>query len=232
MLWGCDTPIPAGIFQMGSDNPDPFLNEQLVAPVRVGEFFMDATEVTNEEYRRFVLANPEWEKGGSEAGKYADKKYLDHWVEKNNYPPEKADHPVVYVSWYAAAAYAKWVGKRLPTEAEWEKAARGGLEGKKYPWGDSINALNANYGWNVGDTLPVKRYLENGYGLYDMAGNVWEWCADAYEDEADSRVLRGGSWLDSAQFVQVSTRGWSTRKFTSNYIGFRCAATSSVFDVQ
>ena len=127
------------------------------------------------------------------------------------------------MSWHAAAAYAEWTGKRLPTETEWEKAARGGLVGQKYPWGDSIDATKANYGWNVGDTVPVRRYPRNGYGLYDMAGNVWEWCYDAYEGDADSRVLRGGSWLDSARFVRVSARGWSTRMFTSSYIGFRCA---------
>ena len=223
ILWGCsDTPIPAGIFQMGSDNPDPFLNEQPVATVPVGEFFMDATEVTNAEYRQFVLAQPEWQKGGTAARRLADANYLDHWT-GNDYLSEKADHPVVYVSWYAAAAYAKWAGKRLPTEAEWEKAARGGLEGQKYPWGDLIDASKANYGWNVGDTVPVHRYSPNGYRLYNMAGNVWEWCADAYEDEADSRVLRGGSWLDSAPFVRVSARNWSTPTFTSSYIGFRCA---------
>ena len=127
------------------------------------------------------------------------------------------------MSWHAAAAYAEWTGKRLPTETEWEKAARGGLVGQKYPWGDSIDATKANYDWNIGDTVPVRQYPANGYGLYDMAGNVWEWCYDAYEGDADSRVLRGGSWLDSARFVRVSARGWSTRMFTSSYIGFRCA---------
>lgn len=223
MLLGCDpVKIPTGVFQKGSDDPDPFLNEQPSGTVPVEEFFMDTTEVTNGEYRNFVLANPEWQKGGSAAEKYADPNYLEHWTE-NNYPEGKFDHPVVYVSWYAAAAYAEWEHKRLPEEVEWEKAARGGLEGKKYPWGDSINDTKANYDWNVGDTVPVKQYSPNGYNLYDMAGNVWEWCADAYEDEADSRVLRGGSWLDSAPFLQVSTRGWSTSKFTSAYIGFRCA---------
>ena len=224
MLFGCDTvQIPMGAFQMGSDDPEAFDNEQPVKNVPINEAFsMDVTEVTNADYQEFVLENPEWQKGGTKAKVDADGNYLKLW-NGNDYPTEKADHPVVYVSWYAAAAYAAWAEKRLPTEAEWEKAARGGLVGEKYPWVGSIDATKANYDWNIGDTVPVKQYPKNGYGLYDMAGNVWEWCDDVYEGDADSRVLRGGSWLDSARFLRVSTRGWSTRTFTSNYIGFRCA---------
>ena len=136
------------------------------------------------------------------------------------------NHPVVGVSWYGAMAYAKWAGKRLPTEAEWEKAARGGLVGKRYPWGDTIDATNANYGNTVGYTTAVGSYPANGYGLHDMGGNVWEWCLDAhdryfyrsspprnpiaggtirsildnYTDLKTPRTIRGGTFFHDASF--------------------------------
>ncbi len=170
--------IPAGTFQMGSNDAEAGGDEQPVHTVYVYPFYMDTHEVTNAEYKSFVLANPEWQKTRIPDA-FHNGFYLFHW-EGNNYPMGKGDHPVVHVSWYAAMAYSAWVGKRLPTEAEWEYAARGGLVGKKYPWGDTITPNDANYGNNVEDTRPVGSYAANGYGLYDMAGNVWEWCLDAY----------------------------------------------------
>ena len=164
--------IPAGTFRMGSNAPEAFIDEQPVRTVNVPAFSMDRYEVTNAEYKRFVDANPQWQKGRIQA-RYHDGDYLKHW-NRNNYPSGKANHPVVYVSWYAANAYATWAGKRLPTEAEWEKAARGRLIGRKYPRGDSIDANSANYGNGVGRTSAVGLYPANGYGLSDMAGNVWE----------------------------------------------------------
>ncbi len=132
--------------------------------------------MTNLEYQKFVLANPSWQK--DRIGGY----YLHHW-NGNDYPNGKANHPVVHVSWYAAMAYAKWAGKRLPTEAEWEYAAQGGLSSKKYPWGDDIHVGRANYGNNSKGTTAVGKYLPNQYGLYDMTGNVWEWCLDEYDKD-------------------------------------------------
>ena len=175
---------------------------------------------------------------------------MDWWHDRsNNYPPSKGNHPVVYVSWYAAMAYAQWQGKRLPTEAEWEKAARGDLLFRKYAWGDSLEANKANYGESVGGTTAVGTYPANGYGLYDMTGNVWEWCLDEYNADFYSisprhnplagstmdnilsdfmnvksvRVLRGGSWVSNIKFVRVSDRTRFTPKITNKARGFRCA---------
>ncbi len=128
-----------------------------------------------------MLANPRWQKDRIDRAFHSGY-YLADW-NGNDYPGGKANHPVELVSWYAVLAYAGWVGKRLPTEAEWEYAARGGLSGKAYPWGDVIDLGKANYGKNVGDTTAVGKYPSNGYGLYDMAGNVWEWCLDEYNKD-------------------------------------------------
>ena len=214
--------IPAGTFERGSEDAEARDNEKPVHKIRLSfPFYMDKYEVTNAQFKAFVDANPAWQKGNIER-RHHNGYYLDHWS-GNDYPAGKADHPVVYVSWYAAMAYANWAGKRLPTEAEWEYAARGGLGRQKYPWGNTISPADANYDGNVGDTTPVGRYAANGYGLYDMAGNVWEWCLDAGHEFAyaelgsnrnpifgldtiqelredftekvhSARVLRGGSW--------------------------------------
>ena len=236
--------IPAGEFQMGSN--DGYNKEKPVHTVYVDAFYMDKYPVTNAQFKKFVDANPQWRKDRIE-DRFHDGDYLYHW-DRNNYPSDKADHPVVYVSWYAAMAYAEWAEKRLPTEAEWEKAARGGLEGQQYPWGNTINANRANYDHNVGDTTPVGQYAKNGYDLHDMGGNVWEWCLDArnedfyresptrnpisggsiafikdnYTDVNDSRVLRGGSWNLNAAVVRVAFRGSATPSDTSVGYGFRC----------
>ena len=165
-----------------------------------------------------------------------------------NYPVSEANHPVVHISWYAAMAYAQWVGKRLPTEAEWEKAARGGLSGQKYTCGNSTDNSKANYDRNVGKTTPVGKYPANGYNLYDMAGNVWEWCLDEWDDgfyefspttnpfsgksirsmidnytySNELHVLRGGSWYNTVQNVQVAKRSGAPPTYANSSIGFRC----------
>ena len=153
--------IPPGSFQMGSNNGNP--DEQPVHTVYVDAFYMDIYEVTNAQYKKFIDANPQWRKSRI-ADSYHDGDYLKHW-NGNSYPVGKGNHPVVYVSWYSAMAYTQWVDKRLPTEAEWEKAARGGLAGLKYPWGNSINFNKVNLGDHVGDTTSVGTYPSNKLGF-------------------------------------------------------------------
>ena len=184
--------IPAGEFEMGSNDGLADDDEQPVHTVYVDAFYMDETEVTNVQFKEFLLENREWQKDRINE-KFAGGWYLGSW-KGNNYPDGEDDYPVVYVSWYVAVAYAKWAEKRLPTEAEWEYAARGALKGKIYPNGDTMTPNDANYlvelwerrKFPVPEGQPayvaVGRYPENGYKLYDMAGNVWEWCLDEYDE--------------------------------------------------
>ena len=236
--------IPAGEFQMGSNDPEAADDENPVHTVLIDAFYMDRYEVTNAQYRKFVLANPRWGKDRVDA-RFHDGNYLKDWT-GNDYPSGKANHPVVSVSWYAAMAYAQWAGKRLPTEAEWEKAARSGWEGQKYLWYDGIDSSKANYNKNVGDTTPVGKYPPNSYGLYDMTGNVWEWCLDEYNADFYSsslrenplsgpnwiisdfmsvqtdRVLRGGSWGVDSEFLRIAYRFSLNPASTYFDCGFRC----------
>ncbi len=242
--------IPAGEFNMGYEGEGAYKDTIPVHKVYVDAFYMDKYEVTNAQYKKFILANPEWRKMNIDK-KFHDGDYLFDW-NGNNYPHGKANHPVTYVSWYAAMAYAKWVGKRLPTEAEWEKAARGGLNGKYYPWGNSIDANQANYrSSNIGDTVPVGASLENAYDLYDMSGNVSEWCLDGaswqfymnspYKNpiEGDKsitelvsnfknveilshRARRGGAWNNAKRFIAVFHRDYNLPNRTESILGFRC----------
>ena len=243
--------IPAGEFQMGSNDRDTDGHQKPVHTVYIDAFYMDKYPVTNAQYQKFVDANPLWSKPqwfkNRISRRYHDGEYLRHWTE-NNYPDGKADYPVNWVSWYAAMAYAQWAGKRLPTEAEWEKAARGGLTDQKYPWGNSIDANKANFGKNLGGTTSVGKYSANGYGLYDMVGNLFEWCLDKWdssfyasasrnnpvsdgsiENIIDNftkskalRVVRGGSWHSPVQHLRVANRNADTPKLTTSIIGFRC----------
>lgn len=245
--------ISEGEFQMGSNDGDADNDEQPVHAVHLNAFYIDANEVTNAKFKDFVLANPAWQKELID-DRFADDNYLNDW-NGNNYPLGKSDHPVRYVSWYAAMAYAVWVDKRLPTEAEWEKAARGGLKRKQYPWGNGINFNRANYGKNLGETTPVGEYPPNDYGVHDIAGNVWEWCLDGYEVDfyansprqnpiagannveeivndfeniVDFRVLRGGGWNSEPEWLRVSNRHGTTPAYAGiGALGFRCAKSIS-----
>ena len=167
--------IPGGSFQMG-DHLDKMSNALPVHKVKLDGFYMDSHQITVGQFKRFLKESgykPEAVKGGWEINRFWNE------VEKDS-PADK--HPVIYVSWNDATAYAKWAGKRLPTEAEWEYAARGGRVGKRYPWGDDEKVVRdyANYKRTGGRdkwdrTAPVGSFKPNGYSLYDMAGNVWEW---------------------------------------------------------
>lgn len=232
--------IPGGEFMMGTDEKEAYEPEKPAHPVRVNGFFMDITEVTNEQFKKFVDATgyvtvaeikPDWEEIKKQAPpgtpKPPDEKFVPaslvfsppdttvtvddffQWWKfvpgaswKHPEGPESSidnrmTHPVVHVTYDDALAYCKWAGKRLPTEAEWEFAARGGLEQTRYAWGREFKCHGqhmantfqgkfpeagfADDGFQT--TAPVKTYPANGYGLHDMIGNVWEWCSDWYDAE-------------------------------------------------
>jgi len=225
--------IPAGEFSMGSEAGFP--SERPVHQVMVERYWIGKYLVTNVQYEQFV-------RDTDHRVPYVDdpRVTMDNWdVQQRTYPPGRGQHPVVLVSWQDAVAYCAWAGGRLPTEAEWERAARGGLEGKLYPWGDEIDPSKANYD-NGNGTSPVGGYAPNAYGLYDTAGNAWEWVADWYDpkyyrtspvtnppgpSQGSTRVLRGGAWLLFPQFCRVAYRFREGADFRFNLIGFRLACS-------
>jgi len=243
--------IPAGEFQMGSsDGRD---DEKPVHTVYLDSFYIDMYEVTNAQYRRFVQATGHKEPLGLTR---VDGKLVDGfrpWSDRNF---NGDNQPVVCVNWEDAMTYCKWAGKRLPTEAEWEYAARGGLIGKRYVWGNALprpgeagniadeTVRNAIGNWSIvegyGDgyfhPAPVGSFEPNGYGLYDIWGNVWEWCADWYDsvyyarsprqnptgpNSGTARAQRGGSW--HYDYLRVAIRGYSPPRDAVSDHGFRCA---------
>ncbi len=206
--------------------------------VRVDSFKMDAHPVTNEQFVRFIEFL-----GGEKDAQYHDVIRLkDSRIKRGGgkciIERGYAKHPVVGVTWYGAVAYAKWVGKRLPSEAEWEIACCGGLENPLYPTGEQIEKSQANF--FSSDTTPVMSYPPNAYGLYDMAGNVYEWCADWYDysyyevsqHEPDNpkgplqgvyRVLRGGCWKSLKEDLRCAKRHRNNPGAADGTYGFRCA---------
>ncbi|MFQ5637412.1 MAG: formylglycine-generating enzyme family protein, partial [bacterium] len=138
----------------------------------------------------------------------------------------QANQPVVGVSWFDAAAYAKWANKRLPTEEEWEKAARG-TDGNLYPWGKNLpDAENCNYGESIGRTSDVNRYKTNKsvYGCCDLIGNVWEWTRDEKTDDASCKIIKGGSWLSFPLQLKCHNKDYLRTDEMKDYVGFRCVA--------
>jgi formylglycine-generating enzyme required for sulfatase activity len=227
---GC---IPEGCFDMGDTTGDGYYEDELpVHNVCISAFEMDFREVTNTDYAACVddgACAPPWAFSSSTRTSYYGN-------------PSYNAFPVIYVTWSQATDYCTWAGKRLPTEAEWEYAARGGLAGKRYPWGDMLSGSDANY-WDSGDpwdndTSQVGYYPPNGYGLYDMAGNVWEWVNDWYDAtyysvsptndpsgpaSGTAHVLRGGSWYANSYPMRLADRSYDHPGNEHGGIGFRCA---------
>ena len=231
--------IPAGNFFMGHPEEDELYYDEIPCHrVFIDAFWIDCYEVTNRRYKQFIDAT-------GHPVPYVDAAWAApyNWKEKS-YPPGKADFPVVLVSWEDAVAYASWAGKRLPTEAEWEKAARGGLVKQAYPWGEKIDVQYANYFTSMtskNEMAPAGTFFPNPFGLYDMAGNVWEWCSDWYgktyyrkspatnptgPPEGHYRVYRGGAWTNRAEQLRCSERGRNVPVHQSHTIGFRCAVSA------
>ena len=273
--------LPGGSFLMGTDDVEgyPSDGEGPVRQIRLGSFWIDRTTVTNAAYAAFATSTgylTEAEKFGWSfvfAGLLSDGlsparavSAAPWWRQIHGaswrHPEgpqssidDREDHPVIHVSWNDARAYCRWAGKRLPTEAEWEYAARGGLEQQRYPWGDELtpgreHRMNVWQGVfparNTRDdgyfgTAPAAAFPPNSYGLHNMTGNVWEWCADWFHPtfhvngprrnpkgprSGTHRVMRGGSYLCHASYCyryRVAARSANTTDSSTGNLGFRCA---------
>ena len=219
--------IPAGEFWMGSDPPEGQENEHPRRRVATGAYLIGETPVTNAEFEAFVagklyLDRAVWSEAGWEWREAHAVVAPRFWSDEAWRAYLGADQPVVGVSWYEADAFARWTGGRLPSEAEWERAARG-EDGRRFPWGDEwVPELAAHRG-GLRHTLPVRALPRNRspHGLYDCAGNVWEWCADAVA--AGLRSARGGSWNAHPPQLRCAARNaWPPDARFSN-LGFRVA---------
>jgi len=215
--------IPEGRFLMGGETePD----HQPIHEVEVSAFRLTRHHVTNAQYAAFCEATGH--------------RYPEFWgQDRFHCGPKPPDHPVVGVSWSDACAFLEWIVGRLPTEAEWEYAARGGLAGKAYPFGDEINLTLANYaGEGTTGTKPVGSFRPNGFGLYDMCGNVVEWVADRYDpayytrspksnpqgpEIGKHRVIRGGGWHSGPYCNRVDFRNALPANWVDFNLGFRVA---------
>jgi formylglycine-generating enzyme required for sulfatase activity len=252
--------IPAGPFTMGSAEEDL----QEIAPkhrVEISAFYMDVHEVTNERFALFLntrgFSEEEEKSRKTREGWVVIRSDLERKERRTMWPTEIIyengeyfafdgfeSYPVTAVNWEAANEYCAWAGKRLPTEAEWEKAARGGLEEKRFPWGDELptGGVAFNRLWRDNFTPPpselVNSYLPNGYGLFNMAGNVWEWVSDWFHpsyyhespkknprgpETGEFKVLKGGSWISDPSDLRVAARNFNPPFIADAGMGFRCA---------
>ncbi|HEY2186939.1 MAG TPA: formylglycine-generating enzyme family protein [Caldimonas sp.] len=259
--------IPAGTFAMGNDGPDanPGDGEGPVRVVTLAAFRVGATAVTNREFAAFVRAAryvTDTEQAGRSFVFYLQLPPTERaraarvvsgapwWLPvehaswqrpegPGSHVRDRLDHPVVHISWRDASAYCDWAGARLPSEAEWERAARGGLEGKRFAWGDALldengvprcNVFRGEFpnhpapGWQPGP-IDAGAGAANGFGLHNVCGNVWEWCADVREGR--ERALRGGSFLCHDSYCnryRVAARSANTPDSSASNIGFRVVA--------
>ncbi len=271
--------IPAGSFVMGTDDPRGYASdgEAPAHRVELSAYRMGIHTVTNDQFAAFVEAT-----GHRTTAEEFGTSFVFVGLLPDGFPPTRAvaaapwwrevvgadwrhpegpqsnvtgrgHHPVVHVSWYDASAFCTWAGARLPTEAEWERAARGGEDGHHFPWGDDLQPLgehrmNVFQGefpdHNTGDvgTCPVGSFAPNDFGLFEMTGNVWEWCADwfapnYYQDspqvsprgpaQGKARVMRGGSYLCHESYCwryRVDARSSNTADSSAGNVGFRVAA--------
>ncbi|MBB4980594.1 formylglycine-generating enzyme family protein [Streptomyces nymphaeiformis] len=260
--------LPGGRFLMGTDDPDGFPAdaEGPVREVAVEPFRIAATTVTNAQFATFVKATghvTDAERFGFSFtfGAFLEKdvaamsppvpgvpwwRTVDgaswrHPEGPGSHVTDRQNHPVVHVSWHDARTYCAWSGTRLPTEAEWEYAARGGLEQRRYPWGDELTADGRSLcniwqgdfpdlptGGGHAGTAPVKSFRPNGFGLYNTVGNVWEWSADPFTPGGGTaRAMRGGSYLCHDSYCnryRVAARSSNTPDSSTGNIGFRVAA--------
>lgn len=222
--------IPAGNFLQGSDTR--LDDEGPIHNVYIEDYYIDKYEVTNTQYERFVRAT--------------EHRKPVYWV-TGTYPKKKVFHPVIFVDWFDAKAYCKWAEKRLPTESEWEKAARG-TDGRNFPWGDDFVEEKANVpDLGMGGTMSVGSFVggKSPYGLYDMTGNVWEWTSTWYKPYPGSndaktntfygeknKILKGGSWFDCFFYkcglsAYTFNRSHFAPDVKNNTFGFRCAKSAS-----
>ncbi|QRP47785.1 formylglycine-generating enzyme family protein [Amycolatopsis sp. FDAARGOS 1241] len=258
--------LPGGAFRMGTDDADGFPDDREgpVREVTVEPFAIDAFAVTNARFAEFVDATGYRTDAEKFGWTYVFAKFVPSALRKGAPRPQQTpwwigvsgaywrapegpgsdvslrqDHPVVHVSWTDALAYCAWAGRRLPSEAEWEYAARGGLDQARFPWGDELTpggehrcniwqgrfpVHNTEEDGHVG-TAPVDAFQPNGFGLYNVSGNVWEWCADWFG--TGNRSMRGGSYLCHESYCnryRVAARTGNTPDSSSGNTGFRTAA--------
>ena len=222
--------VPAGVFFYGSREDDKRAqsNEKPQKSIHLPAFYMDIHPVTKSQYSEFL--NDE----------RPDNEILEKWInldgscvrteqKGNGFFVKKGyeNHPATRVSWHGADAYATWAGKRLPTEQEWEKAARG-TDGQAYPWGNIFDKERCNSGESgIKETTPIDAYPDgrSPYGCFDMAGNVWEWTESWYDNGKDFKVLRGGSWFDGSDFCLCARRYYVRPDVRDFFVGFRCLRT-------